>query len=562
MLRATQVTRWLDSARAIAPMSAISGPFLLAIDAGTESVRVGVFDVAGTFMAHAAAPYDTHYPRTGWAEQDPQAWWTALHEALRSALMHLEARCGRSAIRHVVGIGLDATTCTLVTLDGQDRPVRPALLWMDVRASQQAQRIFETGHPALCYSPSGLAAEWMLPKALWLSEHEAETYARTTRLVEYTDWLAYKLCGRWALNLNTVTQRWHYNARGWDQAGQQGQILHWPTSLFEAVGLADLAAKFPTDVVPPGERLGGLLPEVAQAVGAPELTGVPVFEGGGDAFVGLLGLNVTCPGQIGLITGSSNVIGAFSRDGFHVPGLFGGFPDAIVPGLWLVEAGQASTGSVLAWFKRTFALDLPSDAAYQQLDEQASQLEMGAGGVIALDHFQGNRTPYTDSRSRGAVWGLTLASTRGHVYRALLEGIAYGTRQILEVLQQAATTAAGDVHAGVTAPPAQQLDAIVACGGATRSPIFMQLYADICGLPISVMRVPDASLVGGAILAAVGAGLYHDLPTAASAMTHVARTYQPDMSQHARAGFYFEQYKQTYANLRDLMHRAPPSISP
>lgn len=508
----------------------------LSIDAGTESLRVGLFDTQGQLLNQSACPYPTAFPQPSWAEQHPQDWYHALITALHDCLHSTQEN-----IANIAGICFDATTCTLLLLDRAMQPVRPALLWMDVRAAEQAQRIHATlqatHHPALHYSPNGLAAEWMLGKMLWLREHEPETYANTAHVIEFTDWLAYILTGRLALNQDTATQRWHYNGRTW----------HWPTHLFDAVGLPDLAHKFPAEVLPLGAPLGGLCAEIANAIGQPTLAGVPVFEGGGDAFVALLGMNVAQPGRIGLITGSSNVICGFFEQPLHAPGLLGTFPDAIVPGLHLLEAGQVSTGSILSWFKRNFARELAPSQAYPVLDQEAAQVPMGAGGIIALDHFQGNRTPYTDSRSRGALWGLTLSSTRGHLFRALMEGIAYGTRQILEIMQ----TAGG---AQQTAGGAQQI--IYACGGATRSPIFMQLYADICGLPIAVLRVPDAPLLGGAIVAATGAGIYSSLSEAAAAMTQVASTYHPNMAEHALSNPFFARYKETYNSLRPLLHQS------
>jgi len=506
-----------------------SNPLFLSIDAGTESLRVGLFDTHGHLLNHSTCAYPTTFPQPSWAEQDPQDWHRALITALRECL-----QSAAEDINNIAGICFDATTCTLLLLDHTMRPLHPALLWMDVRAAEQAQRIHSTmqakDHPALHYSPNGLAAEWMLGKMLWLREHEPEVYANTAHIVEFTDWLAYILTGRLALNQDTTTQRWHYNAHTW----------HWPTDLFDELGLPDLVNKFPADVLPLGAPLGGLCPEIAHAIGQPALAGVPVFEGGGDAFVALLGMNVTQPGRIGLITGSSNVICGFFEQPLHAPGLFGAFPDAIVPGLHLLEAGQVSTGSILSWFKRNFARELVPSEAYQVLDQEAAQVPMGAGGIIALDHFQGNRTPYTDSRSRGAVWGLTLSSTRGQLFRALMEGIVYGTRQILEIMQQAGG--------------AQQI--IYACGGATRSPIFMQLYADICGLPIAVLSVPDAPLLGGAIVAATGAGIYANFAQAAAAMTQVATTYHPNMAEHVLSNSFFERYKETYPSLRPLLHKS------
>jgi ribulokinase len=429
----------------------------------------------------------------------------------------------------ICAIALDATTCTLLALGADMQPLLPALLWMDVRAASQAERIFATAHAqaALAYSPAGCNAEWMLCKALWLAENEPELYARTAHFIEYTDWLVYRLTGRLALNLNTVTQRWYYNGRTWK----------FPTSLYEQLGLTDLINKIPQEVIPAGQAVGTLLPEVARQLGLSETT--IVYQGGGDAFIGLLGLNVTRPGKIGLITGSSNVLAGFIADEFHQSSLYGAFPDAVVPGLFLVEGGQSSTGANLAWFKRTFTQDLPEYDAYHILDQEASTVPPGAGGLMALDYFQGNRTPYTDSKARGAIWGLSLSSSRGQVFRALMESIAFGSRLILEALAE-------------NGNPVEQ---IYACGGATRSDLFMQIYADVCGIPISVVKVPDAPLLGDAVLAFTGLGVYADLGEAAEAMVKFERHFQPNPQFSQEYKFYFELYKDTYHQLKGLMHR-------
>jgi FGGY-family pentulose kinase len=506
--------------------SASLPPYLLSIDGGTESVRAAIFDLRGHLLASAAQAYATDFPRAGWAQQNPDQWWSALCTAVRECVAQGVAQ-GTVRAGEIRGISLDATSCTLVALDKNGSHLRPALLWMDVRAAPQAARIFATRHPALSYSPQGCNAEWMLSKTLWLAENEPETYARSAHLIEYTDWLIYRLTGRLALSLNTITQRWYYNGRTW----------HWPVDLYDRLGLGGLPQKLPGEILPVGAEAGCLTGEAAAALGLGQ--DVRVFGGGADAFVGLLGLNVAQPGKIGLITGSSNVIGAFVADEFHGSGLFGAFPDAVVPGLWLVEAGQVSTGSILAWFKRNFAADLPSGAAYKFLDAQAAQVPPGSGGLVTLDHFQGNRTPYTDSKARGAIWGLSLHTSRADMFRALMEGVAYGTRQILETLAGYGQ-AAGEVYV---------------CGGATRSEVFMQIYADVCGLPMSVTEVPDAPLLADAIVAATGLGAYSDLPTAAEAMVRLTRSYTPDPTRHGAYAFYFERYCETYGQLRDLIHQ-------
>lgn len=496
--------------------------YIMAVDAGTESVRVGVFNQFGSLLSSAAEAYETVYPQSGWAEQDPDAWWTALTRATRRCLENEPVKG-----KPIAGISVDATTCTLVPLGSEGKHLSPALLWMDVRAADQAQRIFQTGHRALQYSPAGCNAEWMLCKALWLRENKFDVYQDTTHFIEYLDWLVYRLTGRLVLNLNTTTQRWYYNQREWG----------FPVDLFEEIGLPELISKIPQQILPAGEKVGGLTSEAAAALGLPEST--PVIQGGGDAFVALLGMGVTQLGEIGLIAGSSNVIAGFIEREVHGPGVFGAFPDALIPGLWLIEGGQVSTGSILAWFKRCFALDIQPDMVYATLDNEAAKIAPGSDGLMVLDYFQGNRTPYTDSLARGAVWGLSLHTTRAHLFRGLMEGIAYGTGHVLEAL------------ADLGCYPHR----MVACGGATQSDVFMQIIADVCGIPISLTEVAEASLLGGAVLAAVGSGLYPDIPSASKEMVRMTKTFEPNQVHHDAYQFYFNLYKETYPRLKDLMHQ-------
>jgi ribulose kinase len=301
--------------------------------------------------------------------------------------------------------------------------------------------------------------------------------------------------------------------------------------------LPELISKIPQQILPAGEKVGGLTSEAAAALGLPEST--PVIQGGGDAFVALLGMGVTQLGEIGLIAGSSNVIAGFIEREVHGPGVFGAFPDALIPGLWLIEGGQVSTGSILAWFKRCFALDIQPDMVYATLDNEAAKIAPGSDGLMVLDYFQGNRTPYTDSLARGAVWGLSLHTTRAHLFRGMMEGIAYGTGHVLEAL------------ADLGCYPHR----MVACGGATQSDVFMQIIADVCGIPISLTEVAEASLLGGAVLAAVGSGLYPDIPSASKEMVRMTKTFEPNQVHHDAYQFYFNLYKETYPRLKDLMHQ-------
>lgn len=502
--------------------------YVLGIDAGTQAVKAGLFDLQGTLISVGSQPYKTTYPRPGWAEQSPDDWWSSLVAAIKTCLENTDV--DRSQIK---GISADATTCTLVPMRANGEVLRPALLWMDVRSTEQAQRIFQTGHDALRYSLAGVSAEWMPPKMLWLKENEPETYQQMDYLLEYTAWIAYRLTGRFALDINTVTHRWFYHAPsgGWD------------SDFFNAIGLEDIEEKFPKDILAVGEYVGNLTASVAEELGLS--TDIPVLMGGGDAFIGLLGLGVTSPGDLGVVMGSSNVLSGLMDTEVHFPGIFGTFPEALIPGLNLIEGGQVSTGSILNWFKQNFAIDLEAEAQaagtspYTLLEQVAQDVPVGSEGLVVLDYFQGNRTPHTDSSARGLVLGLSLQSSRSHLYRALMEGIAYGMKDILDTFEQ------HECH----------ISRVIACGGAVQSKLFMQIYTDVIGQPIYTTAEAEASLLGSGVAAAYGAGLYPSLPEASRNMVKITGEFQPDMQQHEQYKVYVETYKQAYQAIKDVMHR-------
>lgn len=501
-------------------------PYIIGIDGGTEAIKAGLFDLQGKLVALGSRSYKTYFPRPGWAEQDPAEWWDGLVGAVRDCLTIAQINPA-----DIIGLSADATCCTMVPMKADGTVLRRALLWMDVRASEQAARIFACGHSALRYSMNGVSAEWMPAKMLWLKENERETYDEAGILLEYTDWIAYRLTHRFALNISTINHRWFYHM---PSGG-------WQASFFERIGLGQIEDKFPRDVLKIGEVIGRLSADAAESLGLP--AGIPVATGGADAFIGLLGLGVTSPGDMGVITGSSNVLSALSAQEIHFPGIFGSFPEALIPGLNLVEGGQVSTGSILNWFKRNFGQGLEAEAAtkglsiYQLLDAEAAQVPPGSEGLIVLDYFQGNRTPHTDSAARGAIWGLSLQSSRAHIFRALMEGVAYGMRDIIETFARNNFT----------------ISRIIASGGATRSPLFMQIYADVLGMPLYTTRFPEATMLGSAVVAATGAGAYPSLVEASRNMVEVTGEYQPDLQKHTEYGFFMRQYQETYQQLKSLM---------
>lgn len=499
------------------------GRFVLGVDGGTESLRAGIFDLSGNPVAFAASGYETRFPAPGRAEQDPRDWWRALGEAVRGAL-----REARISPAEILALSVDTTCCSVVLLDNQGDPVRPALIWMDVRAADEARDLVATGDPALVVNAGGagpVSAEWMLPKALWLQRNEPRNYAAATTVCEYQDYLNLHLTGRRVASINNAAVRWHYRA---DAGG-------WPLSLIDALGLGDLREKWPGEVVRLGEVIGGLTPRAAAHLGLP--ANLPVAQGGADAFIAMIGLGAIRPGTMAFITGSSHLHLAITAKPFHGRGIWGTYADAVLPGAHVVEGGQTSTGSVVAWLKRL----LGEGASYAALNAEAAAVPPGCDGLVVQDHFQGNRTPHTDARSRGALVGLSLNHTRGHVFRAVLEGIAFGSELILETMRT----------------NGYRPDEIVIAGGATRSDLWLQIHADVSNVPLTLTRVPDAPALGSAILAAVAAGAYGSIQEAASRMVAVARRIEPSAASHAAYRDAYAAYKRAYPALARITH--PPA---
>lgn len=501
---------------------------VLGIDMGTGGARVGIFDLKGNPIVFCGENYPLYTPGSGRAEQDPKEWWDAICAASRRAIAEsdIDPHCIR-------GMSVDTTCCT-VLLSGDDMvPLRNAILWMDVRASQQAKRIFESGHDSLKLCGYGMvSAEWLPCKALWLKENEPELYNKATRFYECTDWLMYQLTGEYTASINCAAARWFYNA---EEGG-------YPADFYAKIGLDDLIEKLPPRVLAMGEFAGTLTERAAEELGL--VPGIPVGEGGADAFVGVIGLNAVQPGKLALITGSSHLHVAQVKESIHSKGMWGSYPDCIVKGLQMVEGGQTSTGSIIEWFTKQLCGTVKERAkaegcsVYDILNREAEALPIGAEGVVALDFFQGNRTPYVDPDIRGMFYGLSLGHTPSHMYRAIIESICYGTEAILEVFRASGF----------------QPNSIVISGGAVKSRFWLQTHADVSNLPIVVPKVTEGPCLGSAILGAVAGGVYPDVQTAADAMTAIDYTIEPDAARHEEYKFYFEKYKELYALAKDWMH--------
>lgn len=508
----------------------MSDRYLLGIDYGTESCRVGIFTTDGRPVTFAATPYETHRPRPGWAEQSPHDWWNALVSSTRRAV-------GDSGLRaeQIVGIGYDATSYSLVPMDADGKALRNAIMWMDVRATTQAARTNHLESQVRRYNAGGTqpsSAEWAPFKMAWLKENEPDLYDRASWLLDAPDWLGAQLTGEFANNTCSASIRMYHDRT-------QGGFLH---EVYEAAGCGDVFDKLPGAVNPLGTRLGSLTRAAAEALGLKE--GTPVAQGGIDGEHGMVGLNVLKPGRMSLTTGSSHVMLGQAAQPISGTGFWGAFTDAVVPGLYLVETSGVSTGSAVNWFKEHFAKDVLIQAEergvspYDILNEQSRDLPPGSEGLIINEYFQGNRTPYSDSKARGVILGLSLSHRPHHIYRALQEAVCYGVALNLKSL-----AASGFV-------PSE----IVICGGATRSRDWVQMHADVTGVPMVLTEVGDAVALGSCVLAAAAAGVYDSVQAAADAMVHETETIRPRADLHEAYRPLVRLYGKLYPAVHELQH--------
>jgi len=514
--------------------------FYLGIDVGTGSVRAAIFDTGGTRVGLGVAPIQIFRPREDFVEQSSDDIWAACGKAVRAALNQAALEPER-----IAGVGFDAT-CSLVALDAADRPVtvsptgddaQNVIVWMDHRALDQTARLNATGQEVLRYVGGVLSPEMETPKLLWLKENLPRTWQRTERFFDLVDFLTYRATANDARSLCTTTCKWTYLGHDADSDDTTG----WQPSYFRAAGLGDLAderfARIGKRVRPMGERAGGLTAVAAAELGL--ATGTAVGIGIVDAHaggIGMLGASLagvaptpeTLEERVALIGGTSSCHMAVSRNPLFVPGIWGPYKSAMIPGLWLTEGGQSATGALIdhTIFSHARGPELATEAqargttAYALLNERLDALAHAAGAQGAagaqnaffpaqltrdlhvLPDHHGNRSPRADPTLRGMVSGLKLTDSLDSLallYLATVQAIAHGTRHILATM---------NAHG-------YRIDTLFACGGDTKNPVFVREHADITGCRVVLPREPEAVLLGAAILGAVASG---DHPTLLSAM--------------------------------------------
>jgi len=487
-------------------------PLFLGLDVGTSGVKGLLMRPTGEVAAATATPLTISTPRPGWAEQEPEHWWDAAVSSIRGLL-------AREPAASVRAIGSSGQMHSSVFLDRGGRVIRPALLWSDGRTTAECGEITRKagGEERLRDWVSNAALEgFTLPKVLWLRNHEPAAFGRLATVLLAKDFIRFRLTGALATEPSDASGTLMYDPAR----------LRWSDELLDAVGVP---RSLLPDVGGSAEVLGRVTADAAAATGLP--AGTPVVGGGADNACGAAGVGVIAPGEAVASWGTSGTVLAPTAEPLVDPGLRAHTFCHVAPGLWYVMGVVLSAGGAFAWFRDQLARDLVAAGdPDSRLTEEAAGAPAGAGGLTFLPYLQGERTPHRDAGARGAFMGLSLAHTRAHLARAVLEGVCFALRDSVAILE------------GLGLRPAQ----LLLTGGGARSPFIRRLQAEVYGLPVGTVNREEGPAYGAALLAAVGAGAFPDLAAAARGTLTRSPLAHPDPEAHRDYQVAYERFRAGY----------------
>ncbi|EIV2086797.1 FGGY-family carbohydrate kinase [Klebsiella aerogenes] len=517
---------------------------IIGVDVGSGSVRAGVFNLSGELLAHTTREITLFRSAGSVVEQSSREIWQAVCDCIKRAVE-------KAAVspHSVAGIGFDAT-CSLVVIGENDAPLavgpseeaeRNIIVWMDHRATEQAERINASRHPVLQYVGGTISPEMETPKLLWLKENRPQIFAAARHFFDLADYLTWRATGDLARSVCTVTCKWTYLAHE----------KRWDADYFRQIGLAELAeedfARIGQRIVDPGTPCGdGLTAAAAEEMGLP--VGTPVAVGMIDAHAGGIGTVGVLNGAVNnmaYVFGTSSCTMTTTEKAVFVPGVWGPYYSAMVPGYWLNEGGQSAAGAAIDQLlsfhpaaaeareqAKAAAVPLPVWLADRVLAQVASPSEAVqlADGLHVVPEFLGNRAPLADPHAKALIAGLGMERDLDNLtalYVAGLCGIGYGLRQILDA-QRAC---------GI------ESENIVISGGAGQHPLVRQLLADACSVTVISTASSEPVLLGSAILGAVAGNVAASLPDAMKRFTRVDKTYRSETAFSSLHQRRYEAYK-------------------
>jgi xylulokinase len=493
--------------------------YVIGVDTSTTASKAVVWSREGLAVSDGRAEFSLALPRPGWHEQDAEDWWRSTVTAVRRALQSVDSS-------DIEAIGLTHQRETFACLDEQGRAVRPAIVWMDVRATRQVEELGSEEVHRLTGKPADTTPA--LYKLLWLCEHEPETLKRTRWVVDVHAFLVNRLTGAW----RTTTAC----------ADPLGLIdmdrRDWSDDLLARVGLS--RERVPT-LLSPGEVIGGLSAAASEQLGLP--AGLPVVGGAGDGQSAGLGANVTRPGSAYLNLGTAVVAGTVSEH-YAWDRAFRTLIGA-VPGTYAMETLLQGGTYIVNWFlERIATLDIGHLGLglkdVDLLEAAAARVGPGAEGLLLVPYWASAQTPYWDPAARGVLFGLAGHHGKEHMFRALMEGICFEQRLALEGMERGL---------------GQPVDVLRTTGGGSRSRLWRQILADVTRKTVVACRELETTSLGAGIHAAAAVGWHGSLVAAAEAMTGPGTSHAPDDQAAARYDELFAIYREIYPRTAPL-HRA------
>jgi len=502
----------------------MSGPYVIGCDVGSQGTNSALYAADGTLVASAYAGYDVSFPHPGWAEQDPRVWVRALHATIARLIDKVPE--GASAVKALsFGSQLDG----MVVCDAKGTPLRPAMIWMDRRAEPQAEALARRVTRAEFYHHVGanLDSSHAVFKALWVKDEEPEVFARAASLMPPGSFVLREATGILAVDYSNASSLALLDPR----------TRTWSRPILEAVGIPQ---RMLPELAPGTQRIGHVTTAFAEATGLSRETAVVV--GCGDEMAATLGAGVFAPGEVCDVVGTAEPVCAASTEPREDPTMLVECHPHADPDGWLLEnPGFVSGGNLRWWRDQLCPLERDAEAhgqgdAYDLLTGPAATVPAGAEGLLFLPCMQGAMAPEWNGAARGVFYGLTMAHTKAHLTRALLEGSAFALRDILEAMRN-------------TGLAVRRLTMV---GGGAKGALWRQIKADVTGLPVRVPVSVETTATGAAILAAVGAGLHTSVGRAVEAFV----AYRPN--EHVPNPEHREIYDEAYARYRDVYFALKP----
>ncbi len=501
---------------------------LIGLDIGTTGCKAIVFGAHGRILGQAAREYSVLMPHPQWAEQDAEEVWGLAWEALGEAV-------GAAPVRRdlPVALALSVQGEAIIPVDGEGRALRPAILGMDTRTGAENEWLAERFGAEALFQRTGMPMHTVntLPKLLWLRRHEPELWAIASQFLLYEDFTLRRLGGQAAISHCLASRTQMYDLSGGD----------WARDILDGCGID------PDRLAPLAPVVGGVVGTMrAEWVRALGLEGeVLLVSGGHDQACASVGSGVVEAGRAMVSTGTAEVVEVVTETPALNDALRRGNISVyrhVVPGLYLAMTLNHSGGLLLRWFRDTLCRwerDRAQELGQDAYDVILSDVPEGPTSLLVLPHFSGSGTPWFDTASKGAILGLCFADTRATIAKAILEGLCFELRVNLDLLREAGV-ALHELHA---------------VGGGARSPLWLQLKADICRVPLRVPQVTDAACLGAALLAGVGAGVYPDLKAAVARTMHLERRVEPQAESVAAYEARYQLYRQVYPTLRVLQRQ-------